>query len=131
MIKKISYIFCSFFVIALIWASASIVLASGFQNSTPASTGGFSGPGPSVVTVQEAFDMRDDMHVRLRGNITKHLGKDKYLFTDNTGSIRVEIDHHQWGGQTITPTDLVEIDGEIDKDWNSVEIEVDRITKVQ
>ena len=75
--------------------------------------------------------LRDDSYALLRGNITQHLGKDKYLFKDATGYIHVEIDQDRWGGQTVTPQDIVEIHGEIDKDWNSVEIDVDRIIIVK
>ncbi|MDR1935344.1 MAG: NirD/YgiW/YdeI family stress tolerance protein, partial [Candidatus Accumulibacter sp.] len=59
--------------------------------------------------------------------IIRHLGKDKYLFKDATGEITVEIDDDEWGGQTITPDDLVELQGEIDKEWRRVEIDVDRV----
>ncbi|MDR1242736.1 MAG: YgiW/YdeI family stress tolerance OB fold protein [Deltaproteobacteria bacterium] len=103
----------------------------GFQTAPSATGGGFSGSGVSVSTVEQALTMRDDAWVILRGNIVQHVGKDKYLFQDATGSIRVEIDHDEWGGQIVTPADLVEIKGEIDKDWNSVEVEVEHIAKVQ
>jgi uncharacterized protein (TIGR00156 family) len=93
--------------------------------------GGFSGPGVAPVTVRQAMTMRDDGYVILRGNITRHLGKNTYLFTDATGDIHVEIDPDRWGGQTVTPQDVVEVYGEIDKDWNSVEIDVDRISMVK
>ena len=35
-----------------------------------------------------------------------------------------------WNGVTVTPKDTVEIQGEVDKDWNSVEIDVKQIRKV-
>jgi uncharacterized protein (TIGR00156 family) len=103
----------------------------GFQAAPSASGGGFSGPGVSVSTVKQALTMRDDAWIVLRGNIVQHVGKDKYLFQDATGTIHVEIDDDKWGGQTVTPADLVEIEGEIDKDWNSVEVDVEHIAKVQ
>ena len=74
--------------------------------------------------------MRDDAPVTLRGNIVKHLGKDKYLFQDSSGTIQVEIDDDKWQGQTIGPNDTVELHGEIDRDFNSVEVEVDRVVKL-
>ncbi|MDR3175744.1 MAG: YgiW/YdeI family stress tolerance OB fold protein [Desulfovibrio sp.] len=99
----------------------------GFQEAPSAAGGGFSGPGISPVTVRQAMAMRDDSYVILRGNITQRLGKDKYVFRDETGNIHVDIDQDKWGGKTVTPQDTVEIHGEVDKDWNSVEIDVDRI----
>lgn len=105
----------------------------GFQQAPAAATapgGGFSGPGLSPSTVEQAKQMRDDAPVVLRGNIVQSLGKEMYLFRDATGSIRVEIDDDKWSGQTITPQDTVELHGEVDKDWNSVEIDVDRVVKI-
>lgn len=92
--------------------------------------GGFTGPGVAVTTVAEARSSRDDAHVRLRGRIQQHLGGDRYLFADASGSIPVDIDAELWQGQNVGAADTVEIDGEIDKDWNSVEVDVDRIRKL-
>ena len=118
----------------MIAASSSVALAqnkAGFSMSQSTASGGFSGPGLAVTSAKEAATMRDDAHIVLRGNIVQHLGKDKYLFKDASGTIRVEIDHDEWGGLTITPSDTVELYGEVDKDWNSVEVEVDRVVKIQ
>jgi uncharacterized protein (TIGR00156 family) len=112
--------------------SASTAAAQGgFQDGSSVAAGGFSGPGIAPVTVRQAMTMRDDSYAVLRGNITRHLGKDKYLFEDATGSIHVEIDRDKWGGLTVTPRDSVEIQGEVDKDWNSVEIDVDRVVVLE
>lgn len=111
--------------------SAAFAAQGGFQPAPQAAGGGFSGPGIAPVTVQQAKSMRDDAPVVLRGNILQHLGKDKYLFKDATGTIHVEIDNDKWGGVTATPNDIVELHGEVDKDWNSVEIDVDRVVKAQ
>jgi uncharacterized protein (TIGR00156 family) len=97
--------------------------------------GGFRGPGPAPVTVAQAKRMRDDAKVTLRGNIVKHLGGEYYEFKDDTGTITVEIDEDIWRGQNIGPEDLVEIHGEIEKDWvgtasSRTKIDVDRITKL-
>ena len=93
--------------------------------------GGFNGPGPSITSVSQAKQMRDDSHVMLRGNIVQHLGSEKYLFQDSTGTVTVDIDKEDWGGQNITPQDTVEIFGEVDKDWNSVEVDVARVVLVK
>mgnify|MGYP000760690062 FL=1 len=52
------------------------------------------------------------------------------MFKDASGTINVDIDHKRWNGVTVTPKDTVEILGEVDKDWNSVEIDVKQIRKV-
>ncbi|WP_392559645.1 YgiW/YdeI family stress tolerance OB fold protein [Orbus mooreae] len=111
---------------------------SGAAIAAPAPQGGFGGPvtqsgftgATSTVTIAQAKDLPDDSWVTLRGNITQRLTKDNYVFKDSTGEIQVEIDRDEWRGQTVTPTDLVEITGEVDKDWNSVEIDVKQIRVV-
>ncbi|HBT96920.1 MAG TPA: TIGR00156 family protein [Desulfobulbaceae bacterium] len=95
----------------------------------PATGGGFTGPGPATSTVKEALDMRDDTPISLVGNIVRHIGGDIYLFSDQTGSVNVDIDTNKWNGQNVAPTDTVRLDGEVDRDWLNVEIDVERITK--
>ncbi|CAX57540.1 MULTISPECIES: YgiW/YdeI family stress tolerance OB fold protein [Erwinia] len=93
--------------------------------------GGFSGPNGTVATVKQAQDMKDDAWVTMRGNIEKRIGDEDYQFRDATGTMKVEIDHKRWEGQTISPKDNVELQGKIDKDFNSVELDVKQIRKVQ
>ncbi|MBR6409245.1 MAG: NirD/YgiW/YdeI family stress tolerance protein [Alphaproteobacteria bacterium] len=80
-----------------------------------------------VSTVQDAQNMNEDVMVVLQGNISKRLKKDKYLFNDNTGEIVVEIEGYAWNGQDVSPTDMVTIVGEIDKNDNVNIVEVDQI----
>ena len=80
-----------------------------------------------VSTVSEALKMRDDTPVVLEGKITKRLKKDEYQFTDNTGSITVEIDKKDWHGVDVRPTDTIQIQGEIDKDWLDTTVDVHSI----
>lgn len=119
----------------------AFIAALGFTSTVMAelaTQGGFGGPvvtsgfigTTSIVTVAQAKELPDDAWVTLRGNITQRLTDDNYLFKDSTGEIQVDIDHDKWQGQTVSPTDLVEITGEVDKDWNSIEIDVKQIKKV-
>ena len=114
--------------------SAPVLAAQqgGFSGPTATQSqgGGFVGPNGSNTTVESAKSMRDDAWVTLRGNIVERISDDLYLFKDATGTVNVDIDHKRWNGVTVTPQDLVEIQGEVDKDWNSVEIDVKQITKV-
>lgn len=91
--------------------------------------GGYTGPGPALSTVQQAKNMRDDSPVTLEGHIIRHLGDDHYVFQDGTGTINVEIDHKRWQGQNVGPNDLVEISGEVEKDWSELGIDVKRVIK--
>ncbi|WP_158782477.1 YgiW/YdeI family stress tolerance OB fold protein [Pantoea sp. BAV 3049] len=96
-----------------------------------AQKGGFVATNGALTSVKQAQDLPDDAWVTMRGNIEKRVGDEDYLFHDATGSIRVEIDHKRWEGQTVTPTDKVELQGKIDKDFNSVEVDVKQIRKIQ
>lgn len=85
----------------------------------------------NVITIEEAQNLGDDAYVVLQGNITNKIGDEKYTFQDKTGSVTIEIDDDDWNGVDVTPADLVEIQGEVDKGWTSFEIDVDTINKVE
>lgn len=92
--------------------------------------GGFSGPNGTVATVKQAQDMSDDAWVTMRGNIEKRVGDEDYQFRDATGTMTVEIDDKRWEGQTVGPKDRVELQGKLDKDFNSVELDVKKVHKL-
>ncbi|MCX8981147.1 YgiW/YdeI family stress tolerance OB fold protein [Citrobacter portucalensis] len=92
--------------------------------------GGFSGPAGDVTTVQQAKLMRDKTYVNLKGNISEKISDDLYLFKDSTGSVSVNISNKDWNGLSVSPSDTVAIQGEVDKDWNSVEIDAKDVSKV-
>ena len=119
-------------VLVLVLVCAGFVCAQGFTGEK-AAKGGFSdGTNASVAItpVSKALKMKDDTHATLRGNIVKQVGHEKYLFKDATGEIVVEIDDEDWGGVTVGPQDTVELIGEIDKDINKIEFDVDIVKKV-
>lgn len=119
-------------IMALCSAPVLAAQQGGFSgpSATQTQSGGFQGPNGSSTTVESAKSLRDDTWVTLRGNIVERISDDLYLFKDATGTINVDIDHKRWNGVTVTPQDTVEIQGEVDKDWNSVEIDVKQINKV-
>ncbi|EAO9822061.1 YgiW/YdeI family stress tolerance OB fold protein [Salmonella enterica] len=119
-------------VMALCSAPVLAAQQGGFSgpSATQTQSGGFVGPNGSSTTVESAKSLRDDAWVTLRGNIVERISDDLYLFKDATGTINVDIDHKRWNGLTVTPQDTVEIQGEVDKDWNSVEIDVKQISKI-
>lgn len=92
--------------------------------------GGFSGPSAALTTVDKVKSMSDDTWVMLQGNIEQRVGDDTYTFRDASGTLTVEIDRKRWNGQTITPKDKVQLEGKVDKDWSSVEVDVKNIKKL-
>ena len=98
--------------------------------SLSAQQGGFMGPRAEVVTVEQAKTMRDDDPVTLRGRIERALGNERYLFSDETGSITIEIERKVWGTLTVDENDLIEISGEIERKRTRIEVEVKTIRKL-
>ena len=71
----------------------------------------------------------DGQRVVLRGYLVKQVGVEKYLFSDNTGEIRVEIDAEGFRGLTVDEKTRVELIGEVEKDFlHSPEFDVDVIS---
>jgi uncharacterized protein (TIGR00156 family) len=75
----------------------------------------------------------DDQRVVLRGQILRRLYGDKYIFSDGTGEIRVDIDQEEWPvGQPVNEKTNVEIIGKVDVDWGRVteiDVKVLRVVK--
>jgi uncharacterized protein (TIGR00156 family) len=120
---------------ALVVASSAAFAPAFAQFQGTSSGGGFTGPGAvnRANTVADVLrNPMDDQRVTLRGNITRHIGGDKYLFSDGTGEIRVDIDDHQFPPQPINEKTTVEILGEVDTDFmqfNEIDVKVVRIVQ--
>ena len=113
---------------AFLLASTSAFAATTAAPAQP-SQGGFTGPSatPVIKTISQVKDAQDDAAVELTGYITTSLGDDDYMFKDNTGEIKVEIDHKDWNGVNATPTTKLKIRGEVDKDWSERTIDVNAV----
>ncbi|GJL69535.1 MAG: hypothetical protein NPIRA06_21700 [Nitrospirales bacterium] len=80
-----------------------------------------------ITTVSAAQEAGDDSWVSLTGTILRQLGEERYLFQDATGTIIVEIDHEDWRNIPVNPETTVRISGEVDRDWLTKEIDVERV----
>jgi uncharacterized protein (TIGR00156 family) len=120
----------SFFVKSLSVGALSLCALS-LAGNADAQSGGFAGPDNlRLVTVAEALELPDDTDVKLQGYIVKALGDENYEFRDDSGTIVVEIDDDEWHGLEVTPDLHIELSGEIEKDWNGTELEVDTLRKL-
>lgn len=90
---------------------------------------GFFDESNAVKSVKDIANAADDSFVMIEGKITKQVGKNDFIFQDATGEIEVEVSKRAWQGQSISPTDTVEIRGKVDKEWNKTEVEVKQIIK--
>ncbi|MDR0934217.1 MAG: NirD/YgiW/YdeI family stress tolerance protein, partial [Burkholderiaceae bacterium] len=107
-------------------------LAIGLSGSAYAQ---YMGPGQqtNVSTVAAVLKSTPDDHdVLLRGKITRKLNHEHYEFKDNTGTIRLEIDDSYFHNVKVTADTVIEIYGEMEKDFmESPEIEVKRLTIIK
>ncbi|PWC20058.1 TIGR00156 family protein [Brenneria roseae subsp. roseae] len=132
--KKVATVFA---IAALCTAPVFAAQTGGFTDPKAPNTnsqntaGGFVASQGSVTTVAKAKEMKDDSWVTLRGTIEQRIGDEDYLFRDESGTMTVEIDDKYWNGQTITPQDKVELQGELDKGFNSAELDVKQVKKIQ
>jgi uncharacterized protein (TIGR00156 family) len=94
---------------------------------TACASGGFDGPGATsrVVSVTTVSNLGDDTKVILEGYLIKQIRDEHYIFKDNTGEIEIEIDDEDFRGAKVTPKTKLRISGEVDKDWESIKIDVD------
>ena len=109
-------------ILVLVGVSAGIVFAAhgGFKDSVNARKS----------TVAEVLKMNNNAYVMVQGNIVKRLSNDKYSFKDSTGTITVEIDDDKWGGVTAGTQDKLELVGEVEKKYNTTELDVDTVRKL-
>lgn len=110
------------------YTGAQAQAAGGYANVSRAKNtrGGFIADDASTdfTTVLKAKKIEDGACVRLKGKIISKIGNEKYTFKDNTGAIQIEIDDDVWKDIKASSKDLVIIEGEIDKDWNEISIDV-------
>lgn len=78
-------------------------------------------------------DPVDDQKVQLQGHLLRQKSAEKYVFSDGTAEILVEIDKDEFHGlPPINEHTQVEIQGEVDTSRHRApEIEVDRIRIIQ
>lgn len=78
--------------------------------------------GPShqapAMTVQQLKSAPDDTYATIVGNILSHTGGDHYVFSDKTGKINVDIDHHRLPQGKFDANTKVSLSGKLDKEWN-------------
>ncbi len=94
---------------------------------------GFTGPGAQAkpVTVAAVKDLPDDTDVVLEGNVIRQLRREHYLFRDATGEIEVEIDDKESQGIDFTPATRLRLTGEVDRERDSVSVDVEHLEIVK
>lgn len=94
-----------------------IMAAGGWLLAALPAAAQFVGPAVSgdEMTVEAASSARSDTYVTVTGSISSHLREEYYIFRDETGEVRVEIEDALWAGRQITPDDTVRLRAEVDR----------------
>ena len=119
-----------------LWILVVTVLISGaafagFNGQYDNNQGFKSSVNPVVSPVKDVLKMRDNQVATVKGNIVKRMSDDKYLFKDNSGEMTVEIDNKYWGGLQVDESNVLELTGKVDKDFNSISLEVFTVKKIK
>ena len=97
----------------------------------PEASAQFTGPGSRSSTASVAEILKnplDNQRVVLRGKILRRLGGDKYLFSDGSAEIIVDIDDNEWPSQPVNENTVIELTGKVDVEFlRPTEIDVKRL----
>ncbi|MBR1601423.1 MAG: NirD/YgiW/YdeI family stress tolerance protein [Alphaproteobacteria bacterium] len=80
-----------------------------------------------ISQVSDVQNMADDSTVYIQGYLTQNLGNEMYTFQDNSGTMTVEIDDDLMNSSMYSPTTLVWIAAEVDKQGDVVALEAEEI----
>lgn len=111
--------------------AASLAVMPAMAQYTGPTTSSRAGPVSYASVAEILKNPVDDVPVSLQGKLLRQVGKEKYIFSDGTGEIRVEIDARLFAGVKVDENTTVRIRGEVEKDFlQSPEIDVDLLSVV-
>jgi uncharacterized protein (TIGR00156 family) len=88
-------------------------------------------PWPPASVAELLANPVDDQQVILQGRILRQVGNEKYVFSDGTGEVRVDIRRENFAAVQIDETTVIRIVGEVEKDFlKAAEIDVKAFTVV-
>lgn len=80
-----------------------------------------------VSQVSDVKNMADDTMVYIQGYLIQNLGNEMYTFQDDSGTLTVEIDDDLMNNNMYSPTALVWIAAEVDKQGDIVSLDAEEI----
>ena len=121
-------------VISTVIATTSFSVTAAFISNTPQPTqvqGSDLYPTHKInTTISDKILWKDDQQFFLKGKITKQVKKDKFLFTDGTGEVVLEIEDEDWDGVDIQQDEEFIVKAQVDvKDKGTKELEAIEIFK--
>ncbi len=115
---------------ALLVLPAGVAMAQ-FTGPSDAQQGGDT-KHPAMTVEAIKAGAKDDMKATIEGRIIRKLTDEEYLFADDTGEIRVEIDDEDFPAQPVSETTRVRLQGEVDTHRvKETDFDVDRMTIIE
>ena len=115
---------------ALLVLPAGVAMAQ-FTGPSDAQQGGDT-KHPAMTIEAIKAGAKDDMKATIEGRIIRKLTDEEYLFADDTGEIRVEIDDEDFPAQPVSETTRVRLQGEVDTHRvKETDFDVDHMTVIQ
>jgi uncharacterized protein (TIGR00156 family) len=109
-------------------AMKRIFATAAFCTACASASAQYTGPGTpaSLTDVKGLHTAMNDQHVMLEGRIVSQIDGDTYVFADDTGQVKAEIEPRLFpNGQPVDANTRVRITGKLDKAWNDAPMEVD------
>lgn len=106
--------------------TAAFVIMCGAFTANAASSASENSNKP-ISQVSDVQKMSDESTVYIQGYLIQNLGNEMYTFQDDSGTITVEIDEDLMGSNMYSPTTLVWIAAEVDKQGDVVALEAEEI----
>ena len=122
--KKIS-------VLAVVGVMATVSAFAGSGNMANNSMNNTKNNMMQVMTVEQVRAASDNTPVIMQCYLLRQNCENSYVFQDSTGTINLEIENSDWNGMTVSPTDFIEVWGEVDKNGMSmIEVDVSAMKKL-
>ena len=126
MTKRSCFMKKLFFALIIV-SNLSLAAFAGYVGQNQVS-GGYTGTVQSRFTLaKDVKNLRDNQYITLKGYIISKIGNEKYMFKDESGTVQIEIDDKDWNGCNVGASDRVILEGEVDRDWNSVTVDVNSV----
>lgn len=105
-------------------AAVAVIFGSFTANAASSASDNANKP---ISSVSDVKNMPDDSTVYIQGYLIQNLGNENYTFQDDSGTMTVEIDSDLMGSNMYSPTTMVWIAAEVNKEGDVVALEAEEI----
>ncbi len=114
------------FIIHPVCVAFVVAAASAFIAPASAQYTGPSEKATATTVIEVLEKSKDDDHVVLKGTLIRKVSDEKYILSDGTGEIQVEIDDKVFPKVPVDDKTVIEVSGEVDKGLvGKIEVDVE------